>query len=242
MQIKSLAFLAASIIASLFSMSANASTDVYTQALGSGLSTSAVLNLSTDPGFQWTTDRDQQMWAYFSTPTNVSFNRISWYGTKADGNFAVDLFSATCFSCGATQVSGSGTFPHAATPYNSLTLLPNSGPFSQTQAHQTLVSGSGYTGLYSYYIDLPSNVTLSSNNTYALSVVNNYTSLPFAWAGSSSGTSLVFNVGQAQFLKSPGGLAFTLSNVSAVPEPDPALLMGVGLLGLLVVARKRKTA
>ncbi len=233
MQFKHLAFLAVTIIASMFSMGAHATTDVYTQAPGGGLATSAILNYALDPGFQWTSDRDQQYWSYFSTPTNVSFNRISWYGTQSDGNFAVDLNSATCNTCNALQVSGGGTFTN--------NLLPNPGPYSQAQVHQTYVSGSGYTSLYSYYIDLSSKVTLSQNSLYALSIVNNYTALPFAWATGSGGSgTMFFNVGLAQYLKGPGGLAFTLTNVSAVPEPSNVLLTGFGLLGVLLVARKRK--
>jgi hypothetical protein len=118
--------------------------------------------------------------------------------------------------------------------------LPNLGPFSQAQVHKTLVSGN----LYSYYIDLTSTITLDSTKTYALSVVNSYTSLPFSWAlSNTSGSHLQYVVGQAMFLRAPGDMAFTLTNtaVSAVPVPASVWVFGTGLLSLLGVSRKRKT-
>ena len=151
------------------------------------------------------------------------------------------MFSATCFSCGATQVNGGGTFSHSLTAYNSLTLLPNQGPFSQPDVHKTIVSGS----LYSYYIDLTSSLTLDPAKTYALSVVNNFSSSPFNWALSNTGgTHLQFIIGQAQFLPAPGGLAFTLTDtsVNAIPLPASAWLLGSGLVYFLSIARKRNTA
>jgi hypothetical protein len=206
MRLQSVFFLAATIIVSLFSLDATATT-------------SAILNAAGDPGFNWTSDRDQESWTYFNVASPVSFNRISWLGSQADANFAIGLNSATCVTCNAYQVSGSGTFAN--------NLLPNSGPFSQV--HETLVSGSGYNGLYSYYVDLTSKVMLNSG-LYALSIVNNYNSLPFSWAGSSTGAgSMYFNIGQAIFLKGSGSQAFTLTNVSAVPEPEEWALMLAGL-------------
>ena len=149
MQTQTLTLVAATIAVALFSINAHSSIDVYAQApVANSVVQSAVLNASTDPGFNWTTDTDQEQWDYFSVGSNVTFNRIGWYGTKADGNFAVDLFSATCFSCGATQVNGDGTFSHTVASQNSVTLLPNVGPFSQAQVHETLVSGS----LYAYIL------------------------------------------------------------------------------------------
>ena len=244
MQLQSIGLLAATIIGSIFSIDTYASIDVYTQAPNkSNFAPSAVLNASNDPGFNWTFDNDQERWDYFSVGSNVSFNRIGWYGSNSDGNFAVDLFSATCFSCGATQVNGGGTFSHSLTAYNSLTLLPNLGPFSQTDVHKTLVSNKD--NLYSYYIDLTSNLTLDPAKTYALSVVNNFSSLPFNWALSNTGGNhLQYVVGQSMFLPAPGGLAFTLTDtsVSAVPVPASAWLLGSGLVYLLSIARKRNTA
>jgi hypothetical protein len=215
---------------------AQASTVVYTQAPTQTIGdVSAVANIPSDPGFTWTLDQDSEAWAYFSAPANASINRIEWYGSDSDGNFAVDLFAASCFSCSASWVGTGGQF--------TTNLLPNNGAYTQAQVHKTLMSG----GLYDYYIDLPSALTLGSSPAYALSVVNNYTALPFVWAGSAagSGVHLRYIVGQAMFLKAPGNLAFTLSNtsVSAVPEPDSAALMltSLALLGLFA-GRYRRAA
>ena len=91
MQSQSLAFLTTTLIASLFAVNANAATTVYSQAPDATLlsAPSAILNAPSDPGFSWTYDGDQERWAYFNVATNVSFNRIGWYGTNTDGSFAV---------------------------------------------------------------------------------------------------------------------------------------------------------
>lgn len=244
MQGQSLTLIAPSLAIVLFSMNAQASIDVYSQAPStSNYAQSAVWNNPNDTGFNWTLDSDQERWDYFSIggSADVSFDRIGWYGTNADGNFAVDLFSATCFSCGSTPVNGGGRFSHTAAPYNSLTLLPNAGPFNQAQVHKTLVSG----GLYSYYIDLTSTITLDHTQTYALSVVNNYSSLPFDWAlSNTSGSHLQYIIGQAMFLRASGNMAFTLTNTSAsaVPIPASAWLLGSGVISLFGFAHKRKKA
>lgn len=244
MRSRSFAFLAGTIITSIFSINSYASIDVYTQApMGYGFAQSAVWNDPNDPGFNWAVDSDQESWEYFGVTSNVRFNRISWYGTNSDGNFAVDLFSPTCFSCGADKVGGSGTFTHLDPAAGSNTLLPNPGPFSQADVHKVLVSGN----LYSYYIDLSSTLTLDPTKGYALSVVNNYSSLPFAWALSNTiGPHLQYAMAYAayKYLPGQGDLAFTLTNtsVSAVPVPASVWFLGSGLLYLLGIARKGKTA
>jgi len=240
---------AAAMAAGLFSLDSYASVVVYTQpatGTGAGGVTSAILNLATDPGFNWTTDTDQEMWNYFSLPADVTFNRITWYGSQADANFAVDLVSATCISCNASPVGGGGTFSN--NPFivnnhlNSTPLLPNPGPFTQGQVHETLVSGS----LYSYYIDLISSVTLDHTQPYfAISIVNNYTQNKFNWASSNaSGSYVKYNIGQAMFLAGAGSMAFTLTNTnaSAVPLPASAWLLGSGLLYLFGMQRKSRKA
>ncbi len=241
MQSQSLTFLAATIIASLFSIDAYASTVVYEQAPNTNyFSQSAVFNDPTDTGFNWTIGTDSQSFEYFGVASNISFNRIGWYGNNADGDFAVDLFSETCYSCGATPVNGSGTFTHASSVYESATLLPNPGPFSQAQVHKALVSGS----LFSYYIDLTSTLTLDHTQGYALSVVNNYSSLPFGWAlSNTTGNHVQYAQAYAgyKFLPSYGDLAFTLTNtlVSAVPLPAAVWLMLTGLMTMLGVNSRR---
>ena len=236
---------AAAMAASAFSIDTNASIDVYTQAVtGVGGATSAILSAAGDPGFNWTTDTDQEMWNYFHLASDVTFNRITWYGSKADANFGVDLVSATCVSCNASPVGGSGTFsnsPFIVNNYlNSAPLLPDQGPFTQGQVHETQVSA----GLYSYYIDLSSAITLDHTQPYfALSIVNNYTQDKFNWASSNaSGSYVKYNIGQAMFLAGAGSMAFTLTNtaVSAVPLPASFWLLGSGLVCLFSVNRQGK--
>jgi hypothetical protein len=223
----------------LLAGTASAQTTVYGQAPnGGGFAGSYVLNDPNDPGFNWVVDTDTERWEYFIAPTTASFNRIVWYGNNADGQFAVDLFTATCFSCNASPVGGGGTFAHTSiNPGNGPTLLPNVGPYSQAQVHKTLVSGSANTALYAYSIDLTSPVTLTAGGGYGISVVNNYSSAPFAWATATgnSNSHLVYTMTYAayQFLPSPGDLAFSLIDTTAVPEPASAWTFGAGLLALI---------
>jgi PEP-CTERM motif len=231
---KSLIFFATAIVASLCSVDVYASSVVYSQAPnGSIADVSAVNNVSADPGFTWSNDADAQAWEYFQISSAMSINRISWYGSNADGNFAVDLYQATCFSCGAQQVTTDGTFTN--------NILPNPGPFSPAEVHQTAGPG----GLYSYYIDLTSSLLLTQNSYYALSVVNNYTSSPFEWAGSGTGSNVHLNfvIGKAMFLPAPGNLAFSLSGdlVAAVPEPSTWAMMILGFAGIGFVAYRQKS-
>ncbi|WP_446809135.1 VPLPA-CTERM sorting domain-containing protein [Methylomonas sp. 2BW1-5-20] len=226
--------LATALLTSLVSIDAYASIDVFSQAPNTTFSaSSAVYNVSSDPGFTWSLDQDEEAWAYFNVPTDLTFNRIAWYGSNSDGKFAVDFFAASCFSCGANWVGTNGKFSNS--------LLPNPGPFSQAQIHKTLVSGN----LYSYYIDLASSLTLDHTSLYALSVVNNYTATPFSWSESNigSGSHLDYIVGRASFLRASGSLAFTLTDTtaSAVPLPASAWLLSSGLVCLLGFSRKART-
>ncbi len=218
---------------------------VYTQApiAGTGWNSSYV-NLSTDPGFNGNSDADQQVWATFSVAASTTINEIVWYGNQADINFAVDLHytSAICPSCGlANATSTSGSYTTANVPTE---LMPTAGPYTSTQIHQALVSP----GLYSYTLDLPSEITLNNTNLYVLSVVNNYSAgnNAFIWANSATGnsTSMDFVVGRASFLNMPGYFAFTLNNtaVAAVPLPAASWLFLSGIIGYLGVFRKPKKA
>jgi hypothetical protein len=217
--------------AAVLTASAYAATDVYSQPQnGSFANTSAVYNVGpTDPGFTWSLDQDEEVWAYFSPTPGISFNRIAWYGSNTDGDFAVDLFAASCFSCGINMVQTGGTFAS--------NLLPDSGPFSQAQVHKTPLGGS----IYSYYIDLASPVTLGASAAYAISVVNNYSALPFLWAGSATGSGryVQYVVGQAIVLPAPGNLAFTLINTAAVPEVPAFWMMLLGVCALWTNSRRR---
>jgi opacity protein-like surface antigen len=240
--------LAASVFTLVAASAAQAANVVYEQAPNNGwFAGSSVRNDPADPGFNWGVDTDLQRWEYFIAPTTASFNRIGWYGNDAGGEFAVDFFAVSCFSCNAIPVGGSGTFDHSlvTTPGNSLTLLPDPGPFSQAQVHKTWVSGTGFNSLYSYSIDLPSQVALTAGRGYAISIVNNYETGPFGWATATgnSGSHLAYLMTYAsyQFLPSSADLAFSLTDTTApaVPEPTSALTFGAGLLALLAGLRRR---
>ncbi|MDD4915252.1 MAG: VPLPA-CTERM sorting domain-containing protein [Methylococcales bacterium] len=216
---------------------------VYTQApiAGSGYD-SAYINLSTDPGFNGNSDADQQVWATFSVAANTTFNEIIWYGNQTDINFAVDLHytAANCPSCGLVNVGTSGSYTTANVASE---LMPTSGAYTSSQVQQALISP----GLYSYTLDLPTAVTLTSANLYVLSVVNNYSpGNPFIWANSTTGngTSMDFVVGRASFLTMPGYFAFTLANtaVAVVPLPAAYWLFLSGVIGFYGVIRKSKKA
>jgi hypothetical protein len=214
----------------LVAAQAHAAVDVYSQPAGSGYAdVSAVYNYSADPGFTWTLDSDMQAWAYFSLPSDVKVNAITWYGSDSDGQFAVDLFPATCFSCALSFVTTSGSFTN--------NLLKNSA-YSAAQVQKTALGG----GLFAYSISLPTTLTLSSASpAYGFSVVNNYTGLPFQWSasGSGSGVHAHYIVGQAVVLKIPGNLAFTLTDTQGpVPEAGSAALMLAGLGSLIAVRRR----
>jgi hypothetical protein len=237
---------AASVFTMVAASSAQAAKVVYEQAPNNGgFAGSSVRNDPADPGFNWGVDTDLERWEYFYAPTTTSFNRIGWFGNDASGEFAVDFFAVSCFSCGATPVGGGGTFAHSLiTPGNSLTLLPNPGPFSPAQVHKTWVSGTGSSGLYSYSIDLTSQVAITAGQAYAISIVNNYETGPFGWATATgnSGSHLVYLMTYAayQFLPSSADLAFSLTDTTAVavPEPASALTFGAGLLALLAGMRR----
>lgn len=222
----------ATLTGTLLGMSNVYATDVYSQSPTSNIiDTSAVANLPADPGFTWSLDQDEENWTYFTAPSTASFNQITWYGTNADGKFAVDFYQAACFSCGANWVQTDGTFSN--------NLLPNQGPFDQSAITKTQISA----GLYAYSLDLSAPVTLNQGSLYALSVVNNYTALPFSWAGANNGSGfhLHYIVGQAMFLKAPGSLAFTLTDtIPAVPEPNGSALMIAGLLMTNIALRRLK--
>ena len=210
---------------------AQAAIDILHNSPTSTFLQSGLINTPNDPGFNFAIDSDTQRWTYFRAETNGSFDRISWYGSYADGPFAVDFFSASCYSCGLDIVNGDGTFTHSPNGINGATLLPNPGPFNQNDVHRTFLSGN----LYAYYIDLGSSISLNISTIYALSVVNNYSTAPFGWATSTTqGTSQFIYGGGSRVVRggSPG-LAFTLTNTTVVPLPSATWLFLTGLMGLL---------
>jgi hypothetical protein len=211
---------------------AQAAVDVYSQPPGTTYGdVSAIRNDPADPGFNWTVDSDEQAWVYFAVAGSVSFNRITWYGSAADGDFAVALFPATCFSCGLSPVGGSGSSAN--------NLLPHNSAYTPASVSKALLPS----GMTAYSIDLPATLTLGGSPAYGLTVVNNFSALPFLWAssGTGSGTHIHYIIGQAMVLPSPGNLAFTLTNTSPVPEPMSAglLALGLGLIGKTAHRRLR---
>lgn len=224
-------------LASCLALPSRAAVTVYEQGPASAQygDVSAVWNSAADPGFTFTLDSDQQAWAYFSTPGAVSFNRIAWTGSNADGAFGVSFIGASCFSCNAIWIGTDGN--------STFNLLPHNQAYSQAQVHKTANAA----GLYDYYVDLPTRLTLDpANSLYALSVVNNYTAQPFQWAASQSshfGSHLTYYVGLARFLGAPNDLAFSLidTTVAAVPEPASSALWaaGLGVLGVWLSRRRQ---
>ena len=209
-----------------------ADTTVYAQPLGAGTyaDTSAVQNVAGDPGFAGANDSDSEAWAYFTATSTGNVNKITWYGSNADGAFAVDLFGASCFSCGLSLVGTDGNFAN-----NLLT----TGPFTGASVTKTALAG----GLFSYSITLPTAVTLQAGSSYGFSVVNNYTSAPFLWAGSAggSGTHINYVWGRHIVEPAPGNLAFTLTSTGGgVPEPAAWSLLILGFAAVGGALRGRR--
>lgn len=218
------------LISNFFVIQAASGSEAYSQSPNLNIiDTSAVFNNPSDPGFTWSLDQDEESWAYFNAQKNTSFNQITWYGTNADNRFALSFFEAACFSCSASWVQTDGTF--------TANLLPNLGAYDQSSITKEKLSNT----LYSYSVKLNTPISIEQGKLYALSVVNNYTSQPFSWAGSDSGNGfhLHYIVGQSMFLKVPGNLAFSLTNTSVTPVPEPKSWLML-LIGLVLIASLSK--
>jgi hypothetical protein len=215
-------------------VSAAAAVDIFVQPpSGTGYAhTSAVRNLPGDPGFTWSLNDDEQVWAYFHVPTAGQFDRVSWVGSAADPIFAVDFYSASCFSCGVRLVPTDGDYPDS--------LLGRPGPFGVLDLQITTLGGE----LFRYSLDLPTPVAVVPGTWYALSVVNNYTTQRFQWAlslpvaGQDPASGLRYIVGNPVFQGVNGNMAFALTDTTAmVPEPATAGLMLLGVLGVSLASR-----
>ena len=193
-------------------------------ALGYG-DTSAVYNLPGDPGFTFTLDADEQAWEYFHFGRSAEINQVRWFGSDADGNFAVALFAANCVSCNLGSVGTDGNSP--------VNLLPHNTAYGPGEVGKVALGG----GLFAYSINLPSPVRLSADAPfYGLTVVNNYSGKPFQWVASATGDGrhLDYVIGGMRVLYAPGDLAFELADTRIAPVPEPTTyalwLVGLGTL------------
>ncbi len=229
---KTITISAITVALSLTWATGRADTTVYAQLpTGGVIDTSAVQNVAGDPGFTGANDSDSEAWTYFTATSTGAVNKITWYGSNADGAFAVDLFGVTCFSCALSLVSTDGSFVN-----NLLT----TGPFTGPSVTKNALAG----GLFSYSITLPTAVTLQAGSSYGFSVVNNYTSSPFLWAGSASGSGTHINYvwGRHIVEPAPGNLAFALTSTGGdVPEPAAWSLLILGFAAVGGALRGRRS-
>lgn len=115
---------------------------------------------------------------------------------------------------------------------------------SVTATDTGMLDSSGHT-VYAYSVDI-SPVNLTANTTYWLSIVNATTSQDssfWVWSlsDSSPGDHVQVDLGDGFGELPYGQMAFTLTNDGVVPEPASIMLMGLGLGGIALRARRKRS-
>ena len=206
----------------LFFISVNAQASLYEQL---PYSTAGALNSSTP----------FQVYDDFILPTSASINTITWWGFHYGTNpqFTYTIYSDNANSPGSVYYTASGS--------------PNLGSYTTTDGQV----------IDQYSINLGTTFTVSTGTTYWLSIYNTDTNSLWGWdiaeygngsiearAGYDKKGNLVYYDAGGDILDpfAPGGtsnVAFKLENVT-VPIPPAAWLLASGLIGLVLIRRRRR--
>lgn len=100
--------------------------------------------------------------------------------------------------------------------------------------------------MYAYSVDIPA-LTLEADKTYWLSIINDTAADlndTWLWAAQFGGTSAIWGLGGELWREFVVSQSFQLTNdaLLEVPEPATMALFGAGLVGLGLIARKKKAA